>query len=191
MIKLVVTTLLISTSLFANTNFWLGFGVLGQSKQDYERTEESSHKMLTWGIGESFWNNNLVYFESGLGVERNLSDGAKSRTSFIKIGYELYFDLEVFYPYMGLGYGYFIRTISAAKRSSNYSPSDNPVDYSVTGTKKRSSLSRMYSGTIGTRFLAGVVDNMSLDFNAITLIYNGKRIRRYTGLNVVYIFGGR
>lgn len=184
---ILLIVLLISLPALSSTNIWAGYGQMSQSKEKYQREDIDTQKLVTWGIGYGFLAQNLIFFESGYGLPSTVNDYAKDRTSFLKVGFERYFSALGVFPYLGIGYGYVVRTVEAKKRSNNWQTGDQ--DYDITGTKKRSSLSYLVDGTFGIRFFRDLIPGVTFDLNAISLFYNKDKVRYLTSLNLVYVFG--
>jgi hypothetical protein len=176
-----------SISLSALPNYWLGFGVLTQNKASNLRDNPIS-KIITLGLGYSYGSKNLNYFEIGYGLSNSgSSDESNDRTSFVKAGYERFFNLLSFTLYTGISGGSIIRTIEAKKRSSNWQLED--LDYDVEGISKQSAVSYMGEINFGTRFLNKIFPGFSLDWNIFSLIYNNNKLRYFTGITLVHIGG--
>ena len=177
---------LFSLSSLANSNYWLGGGVMSYAKNDYRHSNNSS-TLVVWGLGYGFANLNLLFFEAGYGLPIKLYDEATSRTSFVKLGYERYFTIGGLFPYLGLALGGIVRTIEAKKRSTNWQVGGE--DYDVQGDKKRSSVTSLYEATIGVRFLNNFIKNVSLDWNMLSVGRSNNSYKYMTYLTLVYISG--
>jgi len=179
---------LLSLNLTASKSLWIGYGIITDSKEDYQRESPVTSKFINWGFGKSFFGPNLLYFESGYGLpEGRTFDDSETRTSYVKAGYERHMTMLNFQTYAGIAPGAIIRTVNVDQRSTNWKPND--PDYEVTGIRKRSSVTYMIEANLGARFLRNLIPGISFDWNVFSLIYNEGKFRFMTALTLVYIKG--